>query len=75
MEANTMMREKLHHYIDIAEENKLQAIYTLLENEIDWHYSSELIDMLSERRDNHLQGKSKSYTLAESVNLIRNQKK
>ena len=29
------MKEKLHHYIDIAQEDQLQAIYTLLEEKIE----------------------------------------
>jgi hypothetical protein len=29
------IKEKLHHYIDVAEENQLQAIYTLLEDKIE----------------------------------------
>jgi hypothetical protein len=29
------IKEKLHHYIDMAEERKLQAIYIMLEEEIE----------------------------------------
>ncbi len=32
---SSALRDKLHHYIDVADEQKLQAIYVLLENEID----------------------------------------
>lgn len=28
------IKEQLHHYIEIAEENQLQAIYTILEDKI-----------------------------------------
>ncbi len=30
------IRNKLHEYIDIADERKLQAIYTILEDEIEY---------------------------------------
>ena len=29
-----ILREKLHHYIEVAEDKKVQAIYTLFEEEI-----------------------------------------
>jgi len=75
MDSASSLRDKLHHYIDIADEKKLQAIYVLLEDEIDWSYSSEEIEMLHQRRQQHLQGLSKSYTVEESLNLARQQKK
>lgn len=69
------LREKLHHYIDVADEQKLQAIYVLLEEEIDWHYSSGEINLLHQRRENHLNGSSKSFTVEESLKAIRQQNK
>ena len=67
------LRNKLHQYIDAADEHKLQAIYTILENDIEQEaiYTAEVIELFYERRQNHLQGKSKSYTAEESVNQIR----
>ena len=75
MDSASSLRDKLHHYIDIADEQKLQAIYVLLEDEIDWSYSSEEISFLHQRRQQHLQGLSKSYTVEESLNAARQQKK
>ena len=75
MESNTLIKEKLHHYIDVANDEKLQAIYVLLENEIDWHYTSTDIEELVQRRQRHLNGESKSYTVEESLSLLRNQVK
>lgn len=69
------LRDKLHQYIDVADEQKLQAIYVLLEDEIDWIYRSEEIDMLHQRRENHLKGESKSYSVEESLKAVRQQKK
>jgi len=75
MDSGSSVREKLHHYIDIADEQKLNAIYVLLEDEINWTYSSEDIEMLHQRRQLHQQGLSKSYTVEESLNSARQQKK
>jgi hypothetical protein len=36
--APSHIKEKLHHYIDPAAEKKLQAIYTILEDEIEGEY-------------------------------------
>lgn len=75
MNSPQTLREKLHQYIDIADEQKLEAIYTLLEDEIDWKYSPEEIAMFHHRRENHLKQSSKSYTPEESLKAIRQQKK
>ena len=68
------IRDKLHQYIDVADEQKLQAIYTLLEDEIDWNYTTEEIAMFHKRRENHLNGTSKSYSTEESLNAARQEK-
>ena len=75
MNTATSLRDKLHQYIDVADEQKLQAIYVLLEDEINWSYTSEEIGMLHKRRENHLKGASKSYTVEESLKAVRQQKK
>lgn len=69
------LRDKLHQYIDVADEQKLQAIYTLLEDEINWSYTKEDIEQFHQRRQNHLNGVSQSYTAEESLNAARQQKK
>ena len=72
-----LLRNKLHEYIDRADERKLSAIYVLIEDELEdkFTYSNETISMLHERRDNHVNSISKSYTAEESVEIIRRQKK
>lgn len=73
MQSTGSLREKLHQYIDIADEQKLHAIYILLEGDIDkdHEYSKEEIEMFYERRKRHLSGEGTSYTVEESINRIR----
>lgn len=68
-----LIRNKLHEYIDAADDKKVEAIYTILEEEIEQRhvYSDEELSMLYERREQHLKGETKSYTLEESISLIR----
>ncbi len=75
MNSTSPLRNKLHQYIDVADEEKLKAIYTLLEDEIDWGYVNEDIEIFHQRRKNHLAGVSKSYTAEESIKAVRDQKK
>ena len=71
------IKQKLHHYIDVADEKKLQAIYTILEDEIEGEcmYTSEEIKEFYDRRQKHLNGESKSYTVEETINLVRQNRK
>jgi hypothetical protein len=65
------IREKLHQYIDTAEERKIQAIYVMLEDEIsikaidDFKLIAEEIEGLDKQRENYLAGKSKTYNWEE----------
>jgi hypothetical protein len=70
------IREILHDYINTADENLLAAIYTLLEPKIEPEniYDKETLDMLYKRRENHLRGISKSYTVEESMQMLRQRK-
>jgi hypothetical protein len=67
------IKQKLHNYIDVADEKKLQAIYTIPEDEIEgeYFYTQDEIKMFYDRRQKHLNGESKSYTVAETLNLVR----
>lgn len=67
------LREKLHKYIDLAEEKKIEEIYTMLEHEIiSYSYNPSDIEMFHERRRQYLEGETVSYTVDESFALIRN---
>lgn len=66
MNATTALKEKLHRYIDVAEDTKvLEAITTLLETNLGKGF--ELSDDEAKEIDNdvtdYLSGKTKAYTL------------
>ena len=67
----TEIRNKLHHYIETAQEKKVKAIFTMVEDEIDekpinWDVE-KFVEELKNREANYLNGKNKGYTIAESV--------
>lgn len=53
--ATATIREKLHQYIDTAEERKVQAIYVMLEEEIEYEedYTDEFKNELDKRFAEH----------------------
>ena len=65
----TQIRQQLHDYIDAAEDKKLKAIYTLLENEItdDHQLSTAQLAILDKRYSDHENGIGKTYTWDETV--------
>lgn len=66
------IREQLHKYINKADDKHLEAIYILLEHEINagQEYDDATITMLHERREYYLKGEKKTYTPEESLELI-----
>ncbi len=70
---NIQLRQKLHQFIDKAEDRKLKAIYTIIENDIE--QSSLLTDEqkaeLDKRLEEYIQGKGKNYSLKSAMNRIR----
>ena len=71
------IRQKLHDYIDIADEKKLEAMYVILKTDIEngSSYDDATIARFHARRDNHLNESSPSYTVAETIASARNQEK
>ncbi|RYZ93670.1 MAG: hypothetical protein EOP47_29335 [Sphingobacteriaceae bacterium] len=70
------IKQRLHEYIDIAEDKKLKAIYTLLQNDLSDEYelSDEQKTELDRRLSNHEQGIGKSYTWEETIIIAKSSK-
>lgn len=54
------IRQKLHEYIDTIEDKKVEAIYTLFENEIDTDASRR--KLIQAEREKYLKGEGRSYS-------------
>ena len=70
------VKEKLHEYIDNADDNKLQAIYTLVENDIEDRsalYDEATLQTFRETSSDYRDGKIKGYTVEESMKRVRKQ--
>ncbi|MES2377222.1 MAG: addiction module protein [Bacteroidota bacterium] len=67
--STAQIRQRLHEIIDTAEDKKLKAIYTLLEDDdLDGHsLSAAQKKELDRRFDNLQKGISKTYTWEETV--------
>ena len=63
------IRDRLYDYIRVADEKKLKAIYSLLENEIEetaeWWKQAAFIKDLDQRVEKWEAGKEKAYTVDE----------
>lgn len=71
------IRQQLHQYIDLTDDKKIEALYVLLQNDMDpqYAYTSEELNMLHERAEQYLKGESKTFTVEESHARIRQQGK
>lgn len=65
------IRQKLHHYIETAQEKKLRAIFAMIEEEIEEtfdHWNDEaFVEELQRRKASYLNGTAKTYTLDQSI--------
>lgn len=69
-------REKLYDFIRVADDKKIKAIYSLLENDIlettEWWQDKTVITEMDKRYKNWQTGKDRGYTLEETkAHLIR----
>ena len=68
-----VVKEKLHKYIDQADNKKVQALYTYVATEMEHQndiFDDEMMTVLNERRNDYLSGKSKTFTLEQSMKNI-----
>ena len=74
----TAIRQKLQDYIKTADDKKIKAIFTLVENDIDkeveWWVNKEFVAELNERVDNCINGIEKGCTIDEINAEIENRK-
>jgi hypothetical protein len=65
------LRQKLHHYIETAQEKKVKAIFAMVEEEIEETYDhredKKFVAELQKREDAYLKGTVKTYTVQQSV--------
>ncbi len=67
------IRQKLHSYLEIADDKKVKAIYDIMENDIKesaMEYSDEIKKELDKRYADHKNGKAKMITAEESRKRI-----
>jgi|LakMenE18May11ns_1017448.scaffolds.fasta_scaffold8777315_1 hypothetical protein len=67
------IKQQLHYYIDNADEEKVEAIYTLLKNDISSFsmLSDEHKTELDTRLGEYLEAKGTSYSWSQALKIIR----
>jgi len=67
------IRQKLHSYLEVADDKKIKAIYAIMENEVEESavdYTDEFKAELDRRYADYKSGKAKMITEAESKRRI-----
>jgi len=69
----TSIRQQLHSYLEVADDKKIKAFYTLMKSDIEEsgvEYTNELKTELDSRYNSQKSGKSKMITATESKKQI-----
>lgn len=66
-------RQKLHEYIDLADDEQVNALFIILnaDSSFSYQYSAEDIKMFDERRNKYLKGEGKNFSFDESFDEVR----
>jgi hypothetical protein len=69
-------RQKLHEYINSADDEKVNALFLILESDDNnyYPYSAEDINMFYQRREKYLKGEGKNFSVEGSFEEIRKSK-
>jgi len=69
--STTDIRQRLHHYIDTAQDKKVKAIFAMVEDEIEETYDfwsdEAFVAELQRREKSYLDGSSQTFTLKETI--------
>ncbi len=71
--STSAIRQKLHNYLEVADDKKVKAIYTMMEEVIEKsavQYTDDFKKELDQRYADYKSGKSKPVTAAESKRRI-----
>jgi hypothetical protein len=74
--AAEQLKEKLHEYIDTADEKKLEAMYTILQDNIGaaHQYCIDELAVFYNRRQEYKNGGGENLTVVEFINFVRKPK-
>jgi len=67
------IRQQLHNYLEVADDKKIKALYTIIEKDIqenEFEYSDELKSELDNRYSEYKNGTAEMITAAESKKRI-----
>lgn len=67
------IRQQLHNYLEVADDKKIKALYTIIEKDIqenEFEYSDELKSELDKRYSEYKNGTAEMITAAESKKRI-----
>ncbi len=72
---NAIIRQQLHQFIEVTDDAKIEALYVLLQNDIQTDYlvTEDELNVLHERAEKYLKGETPVFSVNESHNKIRQQ--